>query len=106
MCCSCHLEGAVLRWAKLDAFIDESVEVALANVGGNFGPELGGDDRTPHRSTLKRSKRRENNDFKPRAQTIRHIRLQEARDTFRVGVCATLFCVMVDEVLDKIPTVV
>lgn len=48
MCCSCHLEGAVLRWAKLDAFIDESVEVALADVGGNFGPELGGDDRTPH----------------------------------------------------------
>lgn len=48
MCCSCHLEGAVLRWAKLDAFIDESVEVTLADVGGNFGPELGGDDRTPH----------------------------------------------------------
>lgn len=48
MCCSCHLEGAVLRWAKLDAFIDESVEVALADVGGNFGPKLGGDDRTPH----------------------------------------------------------
>lgn len=52
-CYSYHLEGSFLWSAEFDAFIYESVEVALADVGGNFGPKLSGDDRALHWSTLK-----------------------------------------------------
>ena len=40
-----HVEGRLLRGAKLDTFVDEDVEVALPDVGGHLGPELRGDDR-------------------------------------------------------------
>lgn len=58
-CWSYHLEGAVLRWAKFDAFIDKSVEVALADVGGNFGAKLSGDDRALHWTALQTSRHAE-----------------------------------------------
>ena len=61
-CFSYHMEGNLLWWAKFDTFIYESVEVALADVGRNFGPELSGDDRAPHWSALKK-----------RTLTINHI---------------------------------
>lgn len=52
---SYRLEGNVLRWTEFDTFIDKSVEVALADVGGNFGSKLGGYDGALHWTTLQRS---------------------------------------------------
>lgn len=53
---SYHLEGNVLWWTEFDTFIDKSVEVALADVGGNFGSKLGGYDGALHWTTLQRPK--------------------------------------------------
>lgn len=53
-----HLEGSFFRGAEFDTFIYESVEVALADVGGNFGPEFRGDDRPLHRRTLEKVKKK------------------------------------------------
>lgn len=51
---SYQLKGVFLRGAKLDTFVDEGFEVALADVGGNFGTELGGDDGPLQEATLQR----------------------------------------------------
>lgn len=49
-----QLKGVFLRGAKLDTLVDEGFEVALADVGGNFGPELGGDDGPLQETALRR----------------------------------------------------
>lgn len=51
---SYQLKGVFLRGAKLDTLVDEGFEVALADVGGNFGPELGGDDGPLQEAALRR----------------------------------------------------
>lgn len=51
---SYQLKGIFLRGAKLDALVDEGFEVALADVGGNFGPELSGDDGSLQEAALQR----------------------------------------------------
>lgn len=54
---SYQLKGVFLRGAKLETLVDEGFEVALANVGGNFGPELGGDDGPLQEAALQRRRR-------------------------------------------------
>lgn len=49
---SYHLEGNVLWWTEFDTFIDKSVEVALADVGRDFGSKLSGYDGALQRTTL------------------------------------------------------
>lgn len=54
---SYQLKGVFLRGAKLETLVDEGFEVALADVGGNFGPELGGDDGPLQEAALQRRRR-------------------------------------------------
>lgn len=54
---SYQLKGVFLRGAKLDTLVDEGFQVALADVGGNFGPKLGGDDGPLQEAALQRWQR-------------------------------------------------
>lgn len=100
---SYQLKGVFLRGAKLETLFDEGFEVALADVGGNFGPELGGDDGPLQEAALQRRRRgrercgRVEGGVGGQASAQRWV-------TLAVGVCATLFCVTVVVVFDIMPT--
>lgn len=54
---SYQLKGVFFRGAKLDTLVDEGFEVALADVGGNFGPKLSRDDGPFQEAALQRWRR-------------------------------------------------
>lgn len=103
---SYQLKGVFLRGAKLDTLVDEGFEVALADVGGNFGPELGGDDGPLQEAALQRRRRGVNDVGGLRVGAGRGQASAQRWVTLAVGVCATLFCVTVDVVFDIMPALV
>lgn len=52
-----QLKSIFLRGAKLDTLVDKGFEVALADVRGNFGPELSRDDGSLQEAALQRWRR-------------------------------------------------
>lgn len=100
---SYQLKGVFLRGAKLETLVDEGFEVALADVGGNFGPELGGDDGPLQEAALQR-RRRGVNDVGGLRVGWGGLASAQRWITLAVGVCATLFCVTVVVVFDIMPT--
>lgn len=96
---SYQLKGVFLRGAKLETLVDEGFEVALADVGGNFGPELGGDDGPLQEAALQRRQWGVNDVGGGGGQAS-----AQRWVTLAVGVCATLFCVTVVVVFDIMPT--
>lgn len=67
---SYQLKSVFLRGAKLDTLVDEGFEVALADVGGNFGPELGGDDGALQEAALQRWRRGVNDGTEGRESNV------------------------------------
>lgn len=48
-----HLEGTLFRGVELEALVDEDVEVSLAHVRGDLGPEFGRNDWPLHSRALR-----------------------------------------------------